>query len=45
MIPQGELFSYNNLAAFWKIDARSVTLIIGGEEIKFDKARFLFMKD
>jgi hypothetical protein len=42
---QGDLETYNNLGAFWKIDASNVTLMIGNDEIKFNRARFLFMRD
>lgn len=41
---RGQLSSYNNLDAFWKIDAENVTAVIGGSELKFGRARFLFMK-
>lgn len=41
---KGQLSSYNNLDAFWKIDAENVTAVIGGNEVVFARARLLFMK-
>mmetsp|Transcript_11374 Transcript_11374/g.18627 ORF Transcript_11374/g.18627 Transcript_11374/m.18627 type:complete len:142 (+) Transcript_11374:167-592(+) len=41
---QGIVENYSNIDAFWKIDASDITAVVAGRELKFNRARFLFMK-